>query len=72
MKMPKPNDDFDDINEKFIDIIQSNDFDFPIISEVQVTHYDFDSGFVVLPLPLDVLELWRELLEGGNGNDFIE
>lgn len=59
--------DFDETNEKFIDIIQANGFveEFPVVEEFDV------SGFVVLPIPIDVLELWKDLL-GGNGSDFIE
>jgi len=70
--MAKIPDDFESINEQFVDIILANNFDVPFVQEVEVNTFDLNSGFVVLPLPIDVLELWRELLEGGNGNDFIE
>ena len=67
--MSKPSESFDDTNEKFIDIIQANGFDseFP---EIEISEIDI-SGFVVLPIPIDVLELWKDLL-GGNGIDNIE
>lgn len=67
--MSKPSESFDDTNEKFIDIIQANGFDseFP---EIEISEIDI-SGFVVLPIPIDVLELWKDLL-GGNGINDIE
>ena len=67
--MSKPSESFDDTNEKFIDIIQANGFDieFP---EIEINEIDI-SGFVVLPIPIDVLELWKDLL-GGNGIDNID
>lgn len=67
--MSKPSESFDETNEKFIDIIQANGFDreFP---EIEINEIDI-SGFVVLPIPIDVLELWKDLL-GGNGIDNID
>tara|TARA_R110002020_G_scaffold275776_1_gene490982 strand:+ start:1616 stop:1843 length:228 start_codon:yes stop_codon:yes gene_type:complete len=66
--------DFDDTNEKFIDIIQANDWGFPIhVSEEVVNESEdyFRGGFYVLPIPQVVLKLWMELLDTpdeDNGN----
>lgn len=68
MSLPEP-DEFENINEQFIEIILANDLDVPMIQDIEVKEYNLETGFVVLPLPLDILELWRELLEGGNGID---
>jgi len=71
-------------NEQFINIVLANFPDVPVF-EVQDIQEDalgavelpdnmFDSGFVVLPMPIEVLAFWKQLLGNdddmfGNGND---
>jgi hypothetical protein len=67
----------ENINDIYIDIVKANfpnevsqDFgndDSPLIHELPNM---FDSGFVVLPFPMEVLEFWRTLL-GFDDDGFI-
>jgi hypothetical protein len=67
-------------NEQFINIVLNNFPDVPVF-EVQDIQEDaleavelpdnmFDSGFVVLPMPLEVLHFWKQLL--GNDDDMFD
>jgi hypothetical protein len=70
--------DYDDTNEQFIDIVQANDWGFPVtvFEEVVDEKEDFfRGGFYVLPIPQEVLKLWFDLLETpdeDNGNFFTD
>jgi|TARA_Y100000114_G_C11721560_1_gene308746 hypothetical protein len=56
--------DFDFINDKFIDIIQSNDWDFPVVIDEPMPEPDiFAQGFFILPIPQEVVRFWQELLD---------
>lgn len=65
--------DFDDTNEKFIDIVQANDWTFPVtvFPEVEEEEDLFRGGFYVLPIPQTIIKLWLDLLDTpdeDNGN----
>lgn len=66
-----PDKDFnEDMNDKFIDIIQGNDWNFPLIIEDKTPDI-FATEFLVLPIPTEVFIFWQTLLdtdEGENGN----
>ena len=67
--------EFDETNEKFIDIIQANDWDFPVIVEEEYVAEDiFAGGFFVLPVPQEVIMFWQQLLDtqGDDGNFFSD
>ena len=61
-----------DFNDEFIEIIQSNDWDFPVVDETEYEVNMFSTGFVVLPIPAEVVKFWQELLDtqGDDGNFF--
>jgi len=71
--MPIPK-DFDDTNDKFIDIVLANDWDFPVVVDEQPMPDMFSTGFVVLPVPHEIILFWQELLDtqGDDGNFFQE
>lgn len=67
-------------NEQFINIVLNNFPDVPVF-EVQDIQEDtleavelpdnmFGEGFVVLPMPLEVLHFWKQLL--GNDDDMFD
>ena len=65
--------EFDDTNEKFIDIVLANDWDFPVeVNEEYVAEDIFAGGFMVLPVPQEVILFWQQLLDtqGDDGNFF--
>ncbi len=61
-----------DFNDEFIEIIQSNDWEFPVVDETEYEVNMFSAGFVVLPIPAEVVKFWQELLDtqGDDGNFF--
>lgn len=61
-----------DFNDEFIEIIQSNDWEFPVVDETEFEVNMFSAGFVVLPIPAEVVKFWQELLDtqGDDGNFF--
>lgn len=72
MASPK---EFDDTNEKFIDIVLANDWDFPVeVHEEYVAEDIFAGGFMVLPVPQEVILFWQQLLDtqGDDGNFFSD
>ena len=72
MASPK---EFDDTNEKFIDIVLANDWDFPVeVNEEYVAEDIFTGGFMVLPVPQEVILFWQQLLDtqGDDGNFFSD
>jgi len=67
--------EFDDTNEKFIDIVLANDWDFPVeVHEEYVAEDIFAGGFMVLPVPQEVILFWQQLLDtqGDDGNFFSD
>lgn len=63
-----------DFNDEFIEIIQSNDWEFPVVDETEYEVNMFSAGFVVLPIPAEVVKFWQELLDtqGDDGNFFSD
>ena len=61
-----------DFNDEFIEIIQSDDWEFPVVDETEYEVNMFSAGFVVLPIPAEVVKFWQELLDtqGDDGNFF--
>ncbi|QDP59230.1 MAG: hypothetical protein Tp1124SUR1244132_17 [Prokaryotic dsDNA virus sp.] len=65
--------DYDGTNDKFIDIILANDWDFPVeVHEDFIAEDIFAGGFMVLPVPQEVIIFWQQLLDtqGDDGNFF--